>query len=100
MNVEILKLVNGDDLISDVSRDDAGHIILDNPARLVMFPSDSGDMSLALLPWCPYSDKINFTIKEDHVLTNIPVPQELYDEYNDKFGPGIVTPPSPSGIII
>lgn len=94
MNIKILKLVNGDDIISDVDRSDK--ILLKNPARLMMFPSEDGGMGMALVPWCPYTEQEEFSIDPSHVMIEIEekdVPEELRNEYNDKFGSGLVAPP-------
>ena len=92
MNIKILKLVNGDDIISDI--DESSEIVLKNPARLMMFPSDDGSMSMALMPWCPYAEQEDFKIAPAHVLIKMDAPEELRNEYNDKFGSGFYAPPT------
>ena len=92
MQVKILKLVSGDDIISDgESQHDV--ICLKNPARLMMFPSDDGGMGMALVPWNPYSEQKEFHIHKEHVILEINPPEELRNAYNDQFGSGLVTPP-------
>ncbi len=92
MNIKILKLVNGDDIISDI--DESSGIVLKNPARIMMFPSDDGSMGMALMPWCPYSEQEDFKIAPIHVLIKMDAPEELCNEYNDKFGSGLEVPPT------
>ena len=46
------------------------------------------------VPWCPYTDKENFQILNDHVIIMFDAPEKLSNEYKDKFGSGIVTPPT------
>ncbi len=99
MAISIFKLVNGDDIISDVVVDLDEHgfskHVIKNPARLMMFPSEEG-MKIALVPWCPYTNKEEFEIDFKHVLLiigEIDVPEELRNEYSEQFGSGVVTPP-------
>ena len=95
MSVKIFKLVNGDEIITEVGEENG--ITFKNPARLMMFPDPgSGGMGMALVPWCPYVDKKNYNIEPIHVIITIDekeIPEELIGEYREKFGSGIVTPP-------
>jgi len=97
MNVKILKLVNGEDVIADITKENEKEIVMVGPAKLMTFPSEDS-MAMAILPWCPYTDKETFTISRDHVIISIfPVSEGLCSEYvkfNDKFDSGIVTPPT------
>ncbi len=88
MSVKILKLVNGDEVISDVE-EKSGDIILTNPAKLLMFPTEAGGMSMALMPWAPYTDQKEFPISETHVLTTIEPDTNLRNEYSKQFGSGL-----------
>ena len=96
MAIKILKLVNGEDIISEIENYE---ITLNNPARLMMFPTESGGMGVGLVPWCPYSDKEKFKIDPVHVITEVEeddVPEELRNEYIEKFGSGLQIPPKKS----
>lgn len=110
MSIIIFKLVNGDDIISDVvvemgNNEPGGHAgsthyILKNPARLMMFPTEEG-MGLGISPWCPYANKEEFKIDSKHVLLvidELDVPEAIRNKYNDEFGSGIITPPT--GLIL
>ena len=92
MAIKILKLDNGDDIISEIGEGDG--VVLNNPARLMMIPSETGGMGVGLMPWCLYSDKKKFSIAPIHVLIEIEdVPEELQNEYIEKFGSGVTIPP-------
>ena len=96
MSIKILKLVNGEDVISTI--EDGEEIVLDRPAHLMTGRDpETGQLGLGLGVWCPYSDKEKFTIDPDHVLVEIEeenIPEELIREYREKFGSGLVTPSS------
>ena len=100
MSIKILKLVNGDDVITEIG--DGDGVVMDNPARLMMFPSEDGNMGVGLMPWCPYSDKESFSIPPIHVLTEIEekdIPEGMVNEYRVKFGSGLDIPPKPELIL-
>jgi len=50
MSIKILKLVNGDDVITTIGEGDG--IVMENPIRLMSFPDpESGDMGIAFMKW-------------------------------------------------
>ena len=91
MNVKIFKLVNGEEVISEFS-DGEGVTVFTNPAKLITIPTEDGGVGMALMPWCVYSDQEEYSIRNDHIIISTDPPAELYDEYNDKFGPGVYDP--------
>lgn len=93
MSIEVLRLVNGEDIIADVERPDGDVIVLNNPAKIALFPTEEGAMGIGLIPWIPYSEDDKFEILESNVMCLITAPDELINEYNEKYGSGIVTPP-------
>ena len=46
---------------------------------------------MGLMPWCPYSSEEKFEISSSHVILTVEAPEELRNEYSDKFGSGIIT---------
>lgn len=93
MNIKILKLVNGDDLVSNIEKKES-KIILKNPARMMMFPTEEGGMGMALVPWLPYTNKEDFEIAEDKIIIEIDPDEEMRNQYNENFGSGLMTPPT------
>ena len=91
MNCEIFKLVNGDEVISEFEEKD-GKIIFKNPAKIITGPTEDGEIGMALIPWCMYSEEKEFEIDAAHVITSVDAPNGLYNNYNKHFGPGIVDP--------
>lgn len=92
MNIKILKLLNGEDLIGDVSFTD-DHYNIKNPLRVVVIPSrtDPKTPQVGLAPWNEFATDKAFTINQFHVVTIMtPVP-EFVNQYKSIFG-GIVTP--------
>jgi hypothetical protein len=46
-------------------------------------------MGVALMPWIPFSDNKEFTIKSNMVVTEYTPSVELINRYNSMFGSGI-----------
>ena len=98
MNVKIFKIINGDDILSQFEEKD-DKILLTNPVKLMPMPTQDGGMGFGMIPWCMFSDVTEFEIDSSHVIISMPCPKDFYNEYNEEYGPGIVTP-SDSGLII
>jgi len=98
--VKIMKLVNGDEIISEIEIKD-NKITLSSPAKLLMFPSEDGGMGTGLMPWNPYSDKDEFVIDIEYVIVFIDPPTDLRNGYSNQFGSGIeIIEDNPGGLIL
>lgn len=101
MSIKILKLVNGDDVITTIGKGDG--VVMEKPIRLMSYPDpQSGDMGIAFMKWCPYTDKDVFQIAPIHVMTEVEekdIPEDILNEYRKKFGSGLDIPSGPSLII-
>ncbi len=89
MSIEILKLVNGEDIISNVEYEE-DNVVLSSPAKLIMFLTEEG-VDFDLIPWCLYAVKEKFVISSSHVIFTTDPPEELRNNYNKIFGSGIIT---------
>ena len=94
MNAKIMKLMNGDEVIADIVANNDSMVIINNPAKIVMFPGEDGGMGLALMPWLPYSDDEEVKIREKNILVTVSPSSEIFSEYNERFGSGLVVPDS------
>jgi hypothetical protein len=84
VNVKIVKLISGEELIGEF---DEVKYTITNP--VVMIPVNNE--KIAFSPWMPYSDDKNFTLKEDQVLVLATPSKTIANEYSRAFGSGIVT---------
>jgi hypothetical protein len=83
MNIKLIRMQNGDDIISDIAQ--TGNMIkLTNPMRLIFRRLPTGQTMMLIAPWLP-----NELIEEDHavvsnsdVLTYFNPKQKLVDYYN------------------
>jgi len=89
MTVQILKLITGEELIGKIVANDFAGIIIDNPANIHMAPTQDSKMQLYLIPYAPYAEKDQFTLKQEHVIMQYEPNTDLLNKYNHMFGSGI-----------
>lgn len=87
-NIMGIQLINGSDLIGSIEKQHDYYVIRD-PAQVAVVPSQGGTMSVALMPWIPYSENKEFTIKSNMVVTEFTPAVDLTNRYNNMFGSGI-----------
>ena len=94
MNVKLLRLKSGEDIIADVTLVDTEDTIkLENPAILMpMGDPKGGHMQMGFGPWAPFSDQKEFEIPRDWLVFISTPGKDLLNQYNTMFGSGIVVP--------
>jgi hypothetical protein len=86
MSVKIAKLVTGEDVIASVT--DMGQSYKFKKAvRMIMT-----ERGLGMMPLCPLSKDEEVEIAKSHVVFVASAEDDLANEYNAKFGSGIVVP--------
>tara|TARA_R110002167_G_scaffold158043_2_gene353181 strand:+ start:395 stop:736 length:342 start_codon:yes stop_codon:yes gene_type:complete len=109
-NVQIIKLTSGEDIIGDVTEVnlEAGKMLqITKPCYIMMRPKPENEYEfvLGLTPYCPYAKDQSVPIMPMHVISIYYPSTELLNEYNRRFGSGIVVPddkvaaPAPKQII-
>lgn len=86
MNVKIVKLISGEDLITELL--DSDDIIVKNP--VVMIPVSKEQ--IAFQPWLPYAEEKEYLLKEPQVVIIATPSETIKKEYERMYGSGIVTP--------
>lgn len=99
MNVSILKLLNGDELLAEIVLNGPNTVNIKNPVRIVVMPNkiDPKTPNIGFAPWADFSDDKTFTIDKSHVICIMSPIKQFVDQYNSMFGK-IVTPQS--GLIL
>jgi hypothetical protein len=94
INLQILKLTTGEDILTEVTDQTIATVRFKNPVRIVVVPSkDPRSPSVGFAPWGEFSQNKEFVIDKSHVVcTMVPI-QEFINQYNTMFG-GIVAPSS------
>ena len=95
MNVKLLRLKSGEDVIADVTLVDTEDTIkIENPAVLMPMgqQQQGGQMSMGFGPWAPFADEQKFEIPRDWLVYISTPNKDLLNQYNSVFGSGIVVP--------
>tara|TARA_Y100001963_G_scaffold55644_1_gene77791 strand:+ start:4575 stop:4970 length:396 start_codon:yes stop_codon:yes gene_type:complete len=92
MEVKIVKTVNGDDLVTKIKQGETTSV-LKNPCILIA----TGQSSLGLAPWAFMTKDgmqggDGIEIKNEHILFVAEAQEEIYNQYNEQFGSGLVVP--------
>lgn len=92
MSVEVIKLINGEEIVASVTKEDENTITTSKPAIVMLAPNGSGGVSVQMGPWCPHSDS-DVAVNKAHILYRVEPNTELLNGYNTNFGSGLVVPP-------
>lgn len=98
MNIKLVKLLNGEDLIADVNVV-VTRLDIKNPLRVVVMPSAAGQSpNVGFAPWAPFSKDTDFKLDMAHVIAIMEPVEEFVQQYKMTVSP-IVTPPQSKLII-
>ena len=92
MEIKIVKTINGDDLVTKFEQGKTTSL-LKNPCILIA----TGQSSLGLAPWAFMTKDgmqggDGIEIKNEHILFIADAQDEIYNQYNEQFGSGLVVP--------
>lgn len=95
MNIKIVKLLNGEDLIAKILPSSSDVVKMENPVRIVVMPNklDPKTPNVGLAPWAEFSDEKVFLLDKSNVLCIMTPVKEFINQYNAIFG-GLVLPSS------
>jgi hypothetical protein len=95
MNIKIVKLINGEEIIAKVLPSSGLIVKIENPVRIVVMPNklDPKTPNVGLAPWAEFSDEKVFELDKSHVLCIMTPVKEFVNQYNSIFG-GLVLPNS------
>jgi hypothetical protein len=71
-----IKLINGDELIARLSKDDHNGITINRPLALTM---QGG--GLGMVPWVLLGDKDDIVLNRNHVFAMVPSKKDAADQY-------------------
>ena len=95
MNVKLLRLKSGEDIIADVTLVDTEDTIkVKNPAVIMPMglQQQGGQMSMGFGPWAPFAEEKVFEIPRDWLVYLSTPSKDLFNSYQQMFGSGIVVP--------
>lgn len=82
--IKVVKLVFGDDVISEIEIQD-NLVIFKKPQKFIMTPE-----GVATMPLMPFSKDEEYKISMNHVILVSEPDDDLKNGYNSQFGSGIV----------
>jgi hypothetical protein len=95
INLKLIRLISGEELMSEVTAETDTVISIKNPVRVVLMPNkvDPKTPTVGFAPWVEFSEEKDFTIHKAHVIVTMKPVQEFINQYNSMFG-GIVSVPT------
>lgn len=99
MNVKIIKLLSGEELLAEVPLEFVSPLVIKNPVRIVVMPNklDPKTPNIGFASWAEFSDDKEFALDRSHIIAIMTPIKQFVDQYNSMFGK-IVTPQS--GLIL
>lgn len=96
MNVKLIRMYSGEDVIADLINEDSQQLQVSNP--IVLIPGRDGTVGFA--PWSPviHPDVKTITVKASYVVYVTDPNEDVVRNYNEIFSP-IITPQKSGKII-
>ena len=91
MKIKVLKLITGEEIITQFKSEDENNIVIVEPQKFIMSQEGVGSM-----PLMPMSKDKEYSISKNHVVLISEPDDDIKNVYNSKFGSGVVIPNSSS----
>lgn len=93
MNISIVRLITGEDLLCEVLTTGPETIKIKNAVRIVVLPNqkDPRQPSIGLAPWFEFAAPKEHILSREHVLVVSDPIQEFKTQYQQMFG-GLILP--------
>ncbi len=93
MQVQLVRLINGEELLGKIIPSSNDIVRIQNPVRVVVMPNklDPKVPNVGFAPWAEFSEDKSFDIDKRHVLCIMNPVKEFINQYNSMFG-GLVLP--------
>ena len=93
-NIKCLKLISGDEVIADIDEGIEGLVILKKPLQIMMIQNQNNQFGIGLAPFCPYAKDDVIPLRSGAVLSIFEPETGMLNEYNSRYGSGLVVPES------
>lgn len=98
INVKLVRLITGEELIAEIMPSSDTVVKMRNPVRIVIIPQDprlqydpNRKEQIGLAPWATFTEDRIFMVDKSHVLCIMNPVKEFINQYQTMFG-GIITP--------
>lgn len=85
----IVKLISGEEIIGDMTQT-GDNVTISDAATVHLVPGERGTMSVAMIPFAPYAEGKEFLFNLSHIMTAYAPGVDLRNQYNQRYGSGIV----------
>lgn len=95
MNIQILKLINGEEVLAEIESESETEFVLCNPVGVAVVRGSNGQPNVGLAPFPLHSEQKSgktIAIKKRSVVYSYVPDEEFVNNYNQIFGSGIVLP--------
>lgn len=91
MAIEIVKLITGEEIVSDTFETGTINLVLKKPCIIQLVPSreNPGQTMMGLFPYAAYTESHEVEIAKASIVWRAKPVKELYNQYNSAFGSGI-----------
>ena len=86
--IKVFKMINGEEIISEVFNQFADYFELKNPATIMLQQTQSGGMGVGIAPYMPYATD-NIKLYKGAIASEGTPDIKMKNEYNRIFGSGI-----------
>lgn len=88
MDIKLFQMLTGDLLIGELTNATGEIITIQNPLRVIVLPAQNNKNtpSIALAPFCEFSDDKEFTFKVEHVIAIMNPVSQFVSQYRQTFG--------------
>lgn len=95
-SIVLLRLLSGEEVIGKVISNDEVTIKLKNPCHLIVQQDQNGQAKLAMQPFWQYVEEKELEFSWSSVVTNATPIAEIRNQWNQRFGTGIIEPDRPT----
>jgi hypothetical protein len=95
MNISVLKLSTGEDVLSEIESESETEYVLINPVLIYVIPYKDGQPNIEFIPFPLHSDPKpgkTFCLTKKCVVYSYEPNEKYIENYNKIFGSGIITP--------
>ena len=94
MTVKVFKLISGEEVISQVTKESVTGWALDKPASIMLQQNSQGNVSVGIAPYMPYAENQKVFLHIHAVASDGEPDPNLKNEYNRIYGSGLITAPA------
>ena len=93
VDIKVFKMINGEEIISKVTSGSESGFWLEDPATIMLQPTQGGGMGVGIAPYMPYAEGKIYLNRTAIAAEGIPE-EKMKNEYNRIFGAGIEIAPA------